>query len=95
MIIRSETFDDQSAAATLVQAAFRDVEHSSQTEAAIIDALRQAGALSLSLVAEDEGSVIGHAAFSPCSSTVRIWAGLVLVQLQSARTAKARAWAPR
>lgn len=48
--------------------AFAGAEHSSGTEGAIVDALREAGALSLSLVAVDgAGDVVGHIAFSPVS----------------------------
>ncbi|MFT3989144.1 GNAT family N-acetyltransferase [Aestuariivirga sp.] len=65
MIIRPETPSDISPIRALTEEAFRDAPHSSQTEGAIVDALRQAGALTLSLVAEREGAVIGHVAFSP------------------------------
>lgn len=65
MIIRTEVPDDIPAVGELTDAAFVRVEHSSQTEGAIVDALRKAGALSLSLVAEKRGSIIGHIAFSP------------------------------
>ncbi len=50
---------------TITEAAFRHARYSDHTEARIIDALRGAGALTLSLVAEDNGEIIGHAAFSP------------------------------
>jgi putative acetyltransferase len=49
----------------LTSAAFRDRPYSSGTEAAIIDALRQARALTMSLVAVQDGAVAGHVAFSP------------------------------
>lgn len=65
MIIRAETHDDIPYIRALTGAAFVGVEHSSQTEGAIVDALRKAGALSPSLVAEQAGSVIGHIGFSP------------------------------
>ena len=65
MIIRSESPADVSAIRLVTDAAFLDVEHSSRTEAAIVDALRHAGALTLSLVAEQDGRIIGHAGFSP------------------------------
>jgi putative acetyltransferase len=65
MIIRPETPDDIPAIRKVTEAAFAQAEHSSQTEAAIIDALRRAGALSLSLVAEQGTLVVGHVAFSP------------------------------
>src|SRR5690606_15389505 len=45
--------------------AFALMEHSNQTEPAIIAALRDAGALTISLVATDGDEIIGHVAFSP------------------------------
>lgn len=65
IIIRPEATDDIPSIRSLTDAAFVGMEHSKQTEGAIVDALRQAGALSLSLVAERGGAVIGHVAFSP------------------------------
>ena len=64
MIVRAERGGDEADVHQLVEAAFRGAEHSSGTEARIVDALRSAGALAVSLVAVD-GGVIGHAAFSP------------------------------
>ena len=70
--IRAETEGDADAIRALTQAAFEAAPHASGTEAAIVDALREAGALSLSLVAcEDgghgQGALLGHVAFSPVS----------------------------
>lgn len=65
MIIRAERPDDRPSIRALTAAAFADVEHSRQTEVAILDALSAAGALTLSLVAERDGQIIGHVAFSP------------------------------
>ncbi|CAH1649413.1 Uncharacterized N-acetyltransferase YhbS [Hyphomicrobiales bacterium] len=65
MDIRCETPADQKAIHALVQEAFRSAPHSSGAEALIVDALREAGALTLSLVAVDQGVVCGHIAFSP------------------------------
>ena len=65
MIIRAETPADTSPIRSLTDAAFNGVEHSSQTEGVIVDALRQAGALTISLVAEQNDTIIGHVAFSP------------------------------
>ncbi len=65
MIIRAEAPGDAAAIRAVTTAAFRDMAHSSRTEAAIIDALRGAGALTLSLVAVDDGEPVGHVAFSP------------------------------
>ncbi|WP_134726127.1 GNAT family N-acetyltransferase [Paracoccus luteus] len=65
MIIRPEQANDQDAIASIVAAAFAQAAHSRQTEPAIIAALRDAGALTLSLVAVGAGEIVGHAAFSP------------------------------
>ncbi len=67
MIIHPEVLADTSLIRSLIDSAFDGVEHSNQTEGAIVDALRQAGALTLSLVAEEDGAIIGHVAFSPVS----------------------------
>jgi putative acetyltransferase len=48
-------------------AAFADHEYSQQTEHLIVEALRAAGALEISLVAEADGAVVGHIAFSSAS----------------------------
>lgn len=63
--IRSETESDAYAIGNVTAAAFRTLEVSSHTEQFIIEALRAAKALSLSLVAETNGEVVGHIAFSP------------------------------
>ena len=63
--IRSEQATDIATIREITKAAFALMAYSSQTEAEIIDALRAAGALTLSLVALDQGEIIGHVAFSP------------------------------
>lgn len=65
MIIRNETPADIEAIAEVTQAAFKTLEVSNQTEQFIVNALRAAGALTISLVAEIDGRVVGHIAFSP------------------------------
>ncbi|TCU29118.1 putative acetyltransferase [Rhizobium azibense] len=65
MRIRNETIADIPAIRALISTAFAAKDHSSQTEAAIVDALRRNRALSATLVAEDEGQIVGHIAFSP------------------------------
>ena len=65
MILRPETETDRAAIGALTAAAFGGHPHSDGSEPRIIDALRDADALSLSLVAEVDGQVVGHAAFSP------------------------------
>jgi putative acetyltransferase len=63
--IRSETDTDVSAVSEVTIAAFMYLEVSHHTEQFIVVALRAAKALSISLVAEADGRVIGHIAFSP------------------------------
>jgi putative acetyltransferase len=65
IVIRSETQLDVSAIAEATVAAFRTLEISNHTEQTIIAALRAANAVTVSLVAELAGRVVGHIAFSP------------------------------
>jgi len=65
MEIRPEQPSDIATIRQITKAAFAPMEYGSQTEAEIIDALRKANALKISLVAVDGGAVIGHVAFSP------------------------------
>jgi putative acetyltransferase len=78
MQIRFEEPADIEAIRALVTTAFANAPHSSGTEAAIVDALRRAGALAVSLVAEDGGEIIGHVAFSPVTINAKPtdWFGL-------------------
>jgi putative acetyltransferase len=66
-VIRDETPDDFQAITDVTISAFETLEISRHTEQFIIEALRVAGALTISLVAEQEGHVVGHIAFSPVS----------------------------
>jgi len=76
--IRSETDADVDAITDVTIAAFKTLEISNHTEQFIIEALRAAKALTISLVAELDGRVIGHIAFSPVaiSDGTRSWYGL-------------------
>lgn len=65
MIVRKEEASDVDAIFAVTAAAFEGHPYSHQTEPFIVNALRAAGALTVSLVAEDEGRVVGHVAFSP------------------------------
>jgi putative acetyltransferase len=62
----------------VTSAAFKTLEISHHTEQFIIEALRAAKALTVSLVAESDGRVIGHIAFSPVaiSDGTPNWYGL-------------------
>ena len=86
IVIRSETDADASAIAEVTAAAFKTLEISNQTEQFIIEALRAAGALKLSLVAELDGRVVGHVAFSPVSISdgTENWYGLGPVSVMPA-----------
>ena len=76
--IRNETDGDASAITEVTVAAFKTLEISNHTEQFVIAALRAAKALTLSLVAEKDGRVVGHIAFSPVtlSDGRRHWYGL-------------------
>ncbi|AJO78227.1 GNAT family N-acetyltransferase [Pseudomonas sp. MRSN 12121] len=63
--IRPEHPGDIAAIEALTREAFLTEAHSSHTEQYIVNALRDAGVLSLSWVAERDGAVIGHASLSP------------------------------
>ena len=78
ILIRSETKDDIGTIVEVAVAAFQTLEISNHTEQFIIEALRAAGALTVSLVAELGGRVVGHIAFSPVtiSDGTLDWYGL-------------------
>lgn len=63
--IQPERAGDAPLIRQITEAAFKLNEHSIGTEGAIIDALREAGALTLSLVALIDNELVGHIAFSP------------------------------
>jgi len=78
IIIRTETGGDIDPITEVTAAAFENLEISNHTEQFIIKALRAARALTISLVAELDGRVVGHVAFSPVtiSDAARNWYGL-------------------
>jgi len=65
ILIRSETSADVSTITEVTTVAFKTLAISGHTEQFIIAALRAAKALTVSLVAEADGRVVGHIAFSP------------------------------
>ncbi len=87
MHIRLERPEDAKAIGLLTDTAFDGAAHSAGTEARIVEALRAAGALTLSLVADEGGEIIGHAAFSPVeiNGTPGDWYGLGPVSVLPAR----------
>ncbi|QKI88791.1 GNAT family N-acetyltransferase [Thiomicrorhabdus xiamenensis] len=76
--IRDERTDDIPFITKVTLTAFSTLEISDHTEHWVIDALRDAGALTLSLVAVSDGQVVGHIAFSPVSVSdgTQGWYGL-------------------
>lgn len=76
--IREEIDADAAAIRRVTIAAFRSAKHSDGNEAAIVDALRAAGVIAVSLVATIAGEVVGHIAFSPVTidGAERGWFGL-------------------
>ena len=72
IVIRSEKDTDITAITEVTVAAFKTLEISHHPEQFIIEALRVSGALMLSLVAEVDGLVVEHIAFSPATISDRI-----------------------
>ncbi|MEZ8738997.1 GNAT family N-acetyltransferase [Photobacterium swingsii] len=82
MKIRAQETSDNNAIETLTYRAFEGHPHhapgAKPTEHLIINGLRDEGALTLSLVAEDASGIIGHIAFSPVTvaGITSAWFGL-------------------
>ncbi|MGO4726353.1 MULTISPECIES: GNAT family N-acetyltransferase [unclassified Inquilinus] len=78
ILIRDEAPPDFEAIRVLVAEAFGGRPYSNRREHLLVDALRDAGAMTLALVAEDRGGVVGHVAFSPVRIDGRLqgWYGL-------------------
>lgn len=78
MGVRPETAADEAAIVAVIERAFVAERLSSHTEQFIVRALREAGALAVSLVAERERRVVGHVAFSAVtiSTGAQDWYGL-------------------
>jgi putative acetyltransferase len=98
IVIRNEMDDDVSPITEVTIAAFKTLAISNHTEQFIIEALRAADALTVSLVAEVNGRVMGHIAFSPVtiSDGTPNWYGLgpvsVLPEHQRQGIGKALIW---
>jgi putative acetyltransferase len=78
MTIRDERSEDARQIDEIVTAAFAKNPHSNQTEHTLVKKLRADHALTLSLVAEDDGKLTAHIAFSPVQidGAARGWHGL-------------------
>jgi len=62
---RQEEADDITEIATVIKSAFLTHQYSNHTEQYIINALRDSGELTISLVAVKNKVIVGHIAFSP------------------------------
>ena len=78
MNIRYESISDVASIEAITEEAFRATPHTGHTEQFIVNALRKAGKLTISLVAEIENKLVGHVAVSPVgiSDGSRGWYGL-------------------
>jgi putative acetyltransferase len=78
VLIRDEEETDHEVISDVTRSAFETMDISNHTEQFIIEALRSAQALTVSLVAEVDGLVVGHIAFSPVtvSDGTSDWYGL-------------------
>ena len=78
VLIRAEKDADYGVISDVTKSAFETMGISNHTEQFIIEALRSAKALTVSLVAEVDGLVVGHIAFSPVTVTdgTKGWYGL-------------------
>jgi putative acetyltransferase len=68
VVIRDERTEDQPAIYSLTQRAFAPMSFAAGDEQDLIDVLRARGGLAISLVAELDGEIVGHVAFSPASA---------------------------
>jgi putative acetyltransferase len=99
MIVRPETSDDRVAIGNVIRAAFAGKPYAAGDEAELVDVLRDAGALTVSLVAELNGAVVGQVALSPATPSDRRagWYALgpvsVLPELQGRQIGSALVWA--
>ena len=67
--IRAERTDDEETISQVIKSAFLGMPYADGDESELVVALRAQNALSVSLVAELEGAIVGHIAFSPARSS--------------------------
>jgi putative acetyltransferase len=86
MLIRDETESDIEVITEITKQAFENHPFSRNTEQFIIHALRGANAMTVSLVAENDGTLVGHIAFSPVtfSDGSENWYGLGPISVRGA-----------
>jgi putative acetyltransferase len=67
--IRPERYSDVEAIGQLIESAFLGMPYADGDEAELVEALRSQNALSVSLVAEHDGTIVGQVAFSPARAS--------------------------
>ncbi len=87
MLIRPETPDDIKTIRRLTDVAFAPMPYADGNEGAALDQMRIDGDLTVSLVAEVHGKIIGHIAFSPAqiSGASGDWYGLGPISVHADR----------
>jgi predicted N-acetyltransferase YhbS len=87
IVVEPECSGDEAAIAALTAEAFRNHPYSHGQEPAVIEALRDANALSVSLVARRAGEIVGHVAASPMKlgAVAAGWYGLGPLSVLPAR----------
>ena len=86
MILRPEKPEDIEVIHDLTQRAFAQMSYSDGSEGAILNRLRADGDLTLSFVAERDGLIVGHIAFSPVLVGKQLgWFGLGPVSVEPSR----------
>ena len=81
--IRSEQEKDTKRISQIIEAAFKNHPHSNQKEHLLVEELRDNKALTLSLIAEVKGTIVGHIAFSAVTINGEFdsWYGLAPVSV--------------
>lgn len=76
--VRPERISDVESIGQVVESAFSGIPYADGDEAELVEGLRSQNALSVSLVAEHEGAIVGQVAFSPArtSGAAPGWYGL-------------------
>jgi putative acetyltransferase len=87
LLIRPEQPRDAAAIHALTTQAFAPMSFSDGSEAGLVHLLREAGDLTISLVADEGGTLIGHAAFSPVTIDGKHdgWFGLGPISVEPTR----------
>lgn len=78
ILIRDEKPDDIKSIFNLIKNVFKNAPHTNHAEQFIVDALRRSHHLTISMVAQIGGKIVGHVAISPVaiSSGAEEWYGL-------------------